>query len=794
MLNIRWKKVLRELWSNKARTSLVVLSIAVGVFAVGTIANSWVVLLNDLNNAYNATNPASAVISLESFDDDLVSAVEGRREVSAAEGRRTIVVKSKTTSGELINLNLTAVDEYRDMTISQVLPDSGAWPPAHRELLLERSWAEPAGYAIGDPITVEMPDGQTYELTLAGYAHDMHVPPAGNSELAYGYVSMDTIEYLGEQRFYNSLYLIVADNPLDEEHISEVVTSVKDLTLERNGYTVFSTFIPTPAESPLAPIFKAILLVLAFLGVFSLLLSGALVINTVSAVITRQIKQIGVMKAIGGRNAQITEIYLSSVAIFGLMSLGVALPLALLGTKGLTAYFAGVGNFDIVTTGIPPAVIGLEFFVGLMVPVVAAMIPITFGTRITVREAISDYGIARANPGGNLIDRITSRIRGLPNTFALSLRNTFRRKGRLFLTLGTLTLAGAIFVAVLSVRISLFATFNQVLGYTQYDLSINLSDAYRINQLEREASRISGVVDVEGWLQKGTARIRPDGTESENYSMIGVPAESTFVEPTVREGRWIQPGDQNKIVVNTDFSRQEPDLGVGDSVKLSIGDDDYTFQIVGIVTTQYEPVIYIDYTDLARTVNEIGLADRAVLKLSGSDPEFQTQVAEGLEERFKKAGLLVGSTTTRSEFVETFEGRFNVLTVFLLAMAFLLAFVGGMGLAGTMGLNVLERVREIGVMRAIGASNWAVQRIILSEGIVIGLMSWILATILALPLSIALSNGVGIAFGGEPLEFNFSVLGTFLWLALAVLIGSISSYLPARRASRLSVREVLDYE
>ena len=100
----------------------------------------------------------------------------------------------------------------------------------------------------------------------------------------------------------------------------------------------------------------------------------------------------------------------------------------------------------------------------------------------------------------------------------------------------------------------------------------------------------------------------------------------------------------------------------------------------------------------------------------------------------------------------------------------MLAFVGGLGLAGTIGLNVLERVREIGVMRAIGASSRAVQRIVMSEGIVIGIMSWILAAALAVPLSKLLSVGVGVAFGGEPLLFQFSTSGTFLWLAMVVLI------------------------
>jgi putative ABC transport system permease protein len=117
-----------------------------------------------------------------------------------------------------------------------------------------------------------------------------------------------------------------------------------------------------------------------------------------------------------------------------------------------------------------------------------------------------------------------------------------------------------------------------------------------------------------------------------------------------------------------------------------------------------------------------------------------------------------------------------------------------MGLAGTMSLNVLERVREIGVLRAIGASDGAVRRIVMAEGIAIGIMSAVLALVVTLPLSKLLSDGVGIAFGGEPLTFHFSLAGLLLWLALALLIAGVSSYLPARRAVGLPVREVLNYD
>lgn len=794
VVRVRWRKIFRELWGNKARTLLVTLSIAVGVFAVGTIANSWVVLLDDLNRAYLATNPASAVLRVEAFDADLVQAVVGQRSIARAEGRRSVVVKLRQPDGELFNLNLDAVDSFDDLAISQFTPETGVWPPARRELLLERSYAEQLGFALGDTVRIEMPDGQQYDLKYVGTVHDLHVPSAGNSEIGYGYLTLDTLQWLGESPTYNKLYLTVAENIQDEDHIRQVVTDIKEQVIEPGGYTVFATTIPTPGEAFLTVIIKAVLLVLVVVGAFSLLLSGALVVNTVSAIITRQTRQIGVMKAIGGRKSQITEIYLAAVAIYGLLSLLVAVPLAVVGSKAFTGFFAGIGNFDILTTELPPGVLILEIAIGLIVPVLAALIPITFGTHITVREAINDYGLS-GDATNTPLDKLVRGARGLPGSVALALRNTFRRKARLFLTLGTLTLAGAIFIAVLSVRNSLFQSFDEALAYYQYDLSIDLDQAYQVYRLQRETDRIYGIAQAEGWLQTGVSRLRPDASESANYTMIGIPPASEFLSPALVAGRWITTDDRYKVVVNTDFVREEPDVWIGDTIRLKIGGEDAEWEVVGINTKQYStPIVYVGLDDLGRATNQVGLANRMVLRLDDNSPTTEAAKAAAVEERYKRAGLLVTATTTRSDFVETFEFRFNFLVIFLVFLAFLLATVGGLGLAGTMSLNVLERVREIGVMRAIGASNGAVQRIIISEGVVIGVLSWIVAAVLAFPLSIGLSAGVGFAFAGEPLSFSFSVLGVGLWLALAVLIAILSSYLPARRASRLTVREILSYE
>ncbi len=127
-------------------------------------------------------------------------------------------------------------------------------------------------------------------------------------------------------------------------------------------------------------------------------------------------------------------------------------------------------------------------------------------------------------------------------------------------------------------------------------------------------------------------------------------------------------------------------------------------------------------------------------------------------------------------------------------MAILIAVVGGLGLMGTMSINVIERTREIGVMRAVGASDGSVLKVFIVEGVFIGVLSWLVGAIVALPVGKLLSDAVGAAFLEAPLNYTFSTKGTLLWLAIVVILAVLASILPAWNASRLSVREVLAYE
>jgi putative ABC transport system permease protein len=174
--------------------------------------------------------------------------------------------------------------------------------------------------------------------------------------------------------------------------------------------------------------------------------------------------------------------------------------------------------------------------------------------------------------------------------------------------------------------------------------------------------------------------------------------------------------------------------------------------------------------------------------------EEQDALGRTIEAHMVDRGYLVAQTEGGHSLTASAADGLNILTAFLLTMALLTAIVGSIGLAGTMSMNVLERTREIGIIRAIGASDGAVVNMVMVEGVLIGLMSWALGTLLSFPISSLMSNAINMALFGATAEFTFTPLGVILWLVIVLVLSVLASVVPARNAANLTIREVLAYE
>ena len=556
--------------------------------------------------------------------------------------------------------------------------------------------------------------------------------------------------------------------------------------------------VPEPGKLALQDLFDALALLLTPLGLLALILSGFLVINTISALMSQQVRQIGVMKAVGARRYQLFGMYLGAVLIYSLAALAVAIPLTIVVGGAIAVFLGGFINIDFPRWSLPPLVLALQLVVGLLTPLLAAIVPVFKGTGMTVREAVSDYGTNAEQVRNGWLTRGINSVRGLSRPMQLSLRNTFRRRGRLALTLITLVLGGMLFMTVGSIRSSLNGLIEQGLDYYQFDVQIQFEQPYRTQRVEQVVRTLPGVDIVEGWIQAQATPILADGSDGDTLTITALEPNSVMVKPTLTDGRWLLPEDENAIIISQNVLSSQPGLKPGDTMKLEIGTKKYDFVIAGIARVLGGPPnvipVYVNYPYYARLTADVNRSSSLQIKLDPASGLKQEDAAKILNDRLEAGGYNVASTFT-IDTLRRFTGAFfDIIVYLLLAMGVLIASVGALGLAGTMSQNVLERTREIGVMRAIGASDGSVLRIVIVEGIIIGLISWAIGAMLAFPVGALLAQTVGVVLFQSALPYIFSAGGLAAWLVIVVLLSTFASFLPAWRASRLTVREVLAYQ
>lgn len=797
----RWLYAWRDLWLHKARTLLVILSITVGIFAFGAILGAANTLQRELRGAYLGIEPASARLHTTLFDDEMVKSIRRMPEVALAEGRTSIVVRFwQPKTGAWHDLQLFALADYEENQVNRVLPYQGAWPPPDRELLVERNSLFITEAQIGETLLIETSDGTQRRLPIAGLTHDMNQAPAQITGIPYAYVSQETLDWLGLPRRYNELHLVVAERRFDKPYITRVAQAAAD-KLERSGYTVFWTEVPEPGQHFVEEFLPTILIILGALGVLALVLSGFLVINVIAAILTQQTRQIGVMKAIGARTGAIARIYLRMVLLFGVSALLLAMPVAALGAQTFSRFVAGQLNFDLVQFKLAPAVLALQVVMGILAPILAALAPVLAVTRLTVREAVQDQGLELSAPPPAALEWLfgfTARHLRLSRPLHLSLRNTFRRRGRLIRTLIPLMLGGAIFMSVLSVRASLFRTLEETLVNQGFDVQVQLDRPYHVARVTQLAGPVAGIDTLETWTIRQGVPVRGDGSQGDDVRVSALPAETRLFQPDLVAGRWLLPGDTDAIVVPTSLLALELSTTLGDELTLRIDGQEVSWRVVGVNQVFQPPiappVVYVNQPYFWRKLGGGNRIDTVRVRTVQHDPATHSRVAQELEARLQAAGVGIRSTRTASEDRRIFTERFNIITVILMIMAFLLAIVGSLGLMGAMSINVLERKREIGVLRAIGAANQSVLQIFVVEGVVIGLLSWVGALLLSQPISRALSWQVGMNFAQLPLSYVYDLRAPFLWLVIVVVVAALASLLPAYSAARLPVRETLMYE
>jgi putative ABC transport system permease protein len=445
-----------------------------------------------------------------------------------------------------------------------------------------------------------------------------------------------------------------------------------------------------------------------------------------------------------------------------------------------------------------PIAITVQVLLAFLIPLAAGFFPVNRGSRTNVRRAISNYRPRNQAASQGFLNRSGRWVSWISRPILLSFRNTFRKKGRLILTIFTLTIAGAVFIGVFNVQASMNNLMDQLMQHFLGDVTITFNRPYNTSKVERDLLAVPGVVGVEGWGAAGGDILDENDDVMTSLAIIAPPQDSQLVDPDIVAGRWLEPGEKKAMVISDTIYDYYPDIEPGDQLIVEIpGNREEEWEVVGIyrfVSMLGEPMAYANFEFVADKVNMPNQATSFRITTIPTEGDSLQTLIQRIETQLDNKGYAVQSLEAGDIMREGATTGVNTLIIFLLIMALLTAFVGSIGLMGTMSINVLERTREIGVMRTIGAVDLVVMQSVDIEGLVIGLITWVIAIGLSYPISFALLQIIGQAMAGSSFALIFTPLGVALWLAVVILLSIIASVMPARNAARLTINEVLAYE
>jgi putative ABC transport system permease protein len=800
-MSVIWHKVWSDLWDNKVRTGLAVLSISAGVFAIGAIFGMVDQLTTGMDQSHQSTYPSH----IQMFLADRIDRNTAIR-LKKIEGVEDIEVMNQVTVRYKVNPNdewergeVVMRDDYDDQTYDVLELKQGSWPKKD-DIGIERLSSQFYGVDIGDSIIFEL-DKTDRALPISNKVRHPFVPPP-----QFGGDAVFFVDGQGLERFnipngeYGQLKIRVS--PYSLEFSKDIASEIKSRLAKEDKGVAF-TFFQDPEEHWGRQFVEGLNLVLQILAVIAVLASVVLVINTLTALVTQQTDQIGIIKAVGGRTGTIIKIYLTGVLAYGILALAISLPLGAVLAFGITKWFLNLFNIDYDTFQVSSQAIFYQVIAAIIAPLIAALWPVLSGATITVREAIASYGLGSGKFGTNWFDRLVESFgqRFLSGPYAVALGNMFRRKGRLILTQLVLVMAGTMFLIVMSLSASITFTLDNEFLRRNFDMFFIFDENQRADRTIAMAQSVPGVTEAEIWFNQSASILKEGQRASDaglGAAIIGVPEGSDIYRPLMVAGRWLQPGDDKVIVMNRETA-DENGIELGDIVTLDLnelGDDDW--QVVGFYQVIFGGGFSTDDVfapldavyDATKKYNKGSLLR---VRAANNEAAFTDDVRDQLTDIYTRRNMDILFSQTEAQERESADAQFSITTTMLLGLAVIVAGVGGIGLMGSLSISVVERTREIGVMRAIGARTVTILGMFVMEGLLQGLFSWAVSVPLAFVIARPLADALGQAMFDANLDYQFSLGAVIAWLLIVVAISVVASIIPARNATTISVRDSLAY-
>ncbi|MGW2544196.1 ABC transporter permease [Kitasatospora sp. NPDC001574] len=794
-----------------------------------------------------SVQPAKAEFGEEEDDDARGKArtipVDTLQKVSVVPGVKSAIGQIFVTNAVLVdpatnkkvgptNGAPTMTGNWADTPRNPVEITSGHAPQGADQVVLDADTAKKAGLALGGKLRVLTADGK-HDLTIAGIATFRTTNPGA----ALAFLDTPTAQgLLLGQAAYTSVELFGdgsrSDDQLKADALAKLGGGYQAKTAaeqKEEGAKDVGSFLDFMKYA-----------MLGFAGV-SLLVGGFLIINTFSMLVAQRTREIGLLRAVGGSRRQVNRSVLVEALLLGAVgsTLGIGAGLGL--AVGLIQLMNAAGmhlSASDLKIGLNVPLAG--YAVGIVITVLAAWIPARRASRIAPIAALRDHGTpaeARSNTvravlglvltagGGGLLVLAAKaekaatggqylglgvfltlvgfvvlgpllattvvRVLGafLPSLFGpsgrLAQRNAMRNPRRTGATAAALMIGLALVIGASVFTSSVIESTNQqidrsvgadyIISAGQTGITPGMVDAVR---------KTSGVDHVTEQKFLPAVFTTPDGkTTEDGISAVSATFADDFRLP-VKAGT-AESLKQGSLAVGEDYAK-EHGLKVGDTVRIDYGKGRTQSLPVGVVMTKgnslFDGSTFADLAAVTKAVPAADLPVDAVLfgkAVSGADV---TKTLAALEESLKEYPQ--ASVRDQAGYKELVQEQVNTLLYMIYGLLGLAIVVAVLGVVNTLALSVVERTREIGLLRAIGLSRRQLRRMIRLESVVIALFGAVLGT------------GLGLAWGitgqqvlkSQGLEALAVPVGTIVaTLAASVVIGLLAALVPAFRAGRMNV-------
>ena len=781
------RKSITDLSRRRSRTVFAVATLALAVASLGIFA-----VPSLMDRSMQAEVVAGKLPDLTVFTSPLALDRAGLATLASLPNVRAVEPRSSFAGRMYIGARrapvvVIGVPDFAAQRVDVVHVTSGSAPGAS-EVLTERQNANQGVLAVGPGETVQViaTSGLTEPLRVSGEARNL----GGGKDVSDGnvvvlYATPETVSLLSGVEGYQSLAF-----RLDDSRPAAIATTTAEIRRALASVPGFAGFTWLPevraeGDWPGKSDFDAFVKFFSVITVLALLSAFVLIANTMTTLVAEQTSEIATMKALGGRHTQVAAVYVKTALLLGSIgtvvgiALGIALSNVLVRYLGSTFFAIDVGF------GVDPAILAVSILVGLLAPVLAALPAIRRAVRLPLRQGLEATGSTVGSQDAG--DAILRRVRFLPRTLQIGLRNAGRRRRRSLATAVMVALAVGNLLAILGLAAGISHTTHVEWRDHGEDVKLLVGGDNRTEELIRATP---GVATVEPMFD---AKIRLAGEDG----FVWAVRSGTMFHHRIVDGRWYTPREEQArarvAVVERNLARVTG-THVGDRVRVETGNGPLTVRVIGIAANQQEngTVVFVP-RETVRTVlgASPAAADDYWVRTASHDHAFVDRTTTRLEDAMAAAGYEVG---TEIEYVGEADNVASnrTVTTSIAVLGFLIVAISMVGLANAITMSVIERTREVGILRTIGARARDVRRIFAAECVAIGLGGWVLGIPVGYALERFLVWMVKEVVNVE-VPFTFPLGNVALALLGTVLLALVITLLPIRRAVRYRPGDALRY-